>query len=184
MIIKVKSYGLGSHSQLMSEPGFNPKQSDFKTHPVNLYSTVGGPSVCPFGATVSYTREGRSVFLLGNCFTQCVSWPSLPKKNSAGTKNDFRILWKLKMILVSFRGKPVFLISSQKILRVVLCSILDSLYSGHILTKKEGSALPPWLFTLEAALGSAIVTILPHHLQMITEDLPMCQVLATPQPTW
>lgn len=67
------------------------------------------------------------------------------------------------MILVSFRGKPMFLISSEKILRVVLCSILDSLYFGHILTKNEGSALPPWLFTLEAVLRSATVTILPHH---------------------
>lgn len=56
----------------------------------------------------------------------------------------------------------MFLISSEKILRVVLCSILDSLYSGHILTKNEGSSLPPWLLTLEAALRSAIATILPH----------------------
>lgn len=102
---------------------------------------------------MSYTQEGRSFFLLGNCFTQYVSWLSLLE----------RIPQVLKMILVSFRGKPMFLISSEKILRVVLCSILDSLYFGHILTKNEGSALPPWLFILEAVLRSATVTILPHH---------------------
>lgn len=43
---------------------------------------------------------------------------------------------------------------------MILCSILDSFYSGHILIKNAESALLPWLFTPEAKLGSATPTIL------------------------
>ena len=124
---------------------------------------------------MSYTQESKSFFLLENCVTQYVSWLSLRE----------RILWELKMILVSFRGKPVFFISSEKILSVWFSvPFWNSLYSGHILTKSEGSGLPPWLFTLEAVLRSAIVTFcITDHSQIIIKDFPVCQVLVTHQPT-
>lgn len=46
---------------------------------------------------------------------------------------------------------------------MILCSILDSFYSGHILIKNAESALLPWLFTPEAELSSATPTILSYR---------------------
>lgn len=143
----------------MSEPGFNARESDFRTCLVNLFSTLGRAQQLPPWAAWSGDccglSWGKQEFLsLGKLHYAVCFLAKPPRENSAATKNDSGFL----------QGKPIFLISSEKILGVILCSILD-FCAGCILTKNAASALPPWLFTPEATRTSSTPSI-PSHLSI------------------
>lgn len=137
-------HGPGPHSYLMPEPGFNLRESDSRTCLVNLYSTLGGVDhLPPWGMWSGGHCElgwGRQEFLsLGKLSHTVCFLAEPPSENSDATKNDSGFL----------QGKPIFLIPSEKMLSVIPCSILNSFYSGHILTKRAESALSPRGYLLQ-----------------------------------
>ena len=100
-----------------------PRQSDFKTCPTNLYPTLGRAEHCHLGecglrTTVSYTPEASSFFFLENYITQCISWPNLQERNSARIKNDWGF----------FLGSDIFY-SIREDTQCGSCFIVDSYFA-------------------------------------------------------
>lgn len=164
---KTEAGGSGSHSWLVSELGFNLRDSDFRSCLVSLFSTPGRAEQLPpwmvWSGDHCELSWGRQEFLpLGKLHYAVCLLARPPRENSAATKNDSGFL----------REELIFLIPSEKILGVILCSILD-FCSGCILTKNAVSALPPWLFTPEVhALHPHLpFSVSSIHSQNITEDL-------------
>lgn len=106
-IIQVRLYGPGSQSQLMSEPGFTPKKSDFRTFFANLYSILCRVEPLPLcgvwsGDYCDLPLERQEFPSLGKLYYTTCFLAEPPRDNSAATKNDSGFL----------QGKLIFLIPS------------------------------------------------------------------------